>query len=82
MKIIITNDISSVSSDRDILDVRVITLWAIVLSLCHACSVTEFESDFILANNDEILHKTLVTDEVYEISDHRCIVVELSCSVV
>ena len=57
-------------------------MWAVVLSLCHACSVTEFESDFILANNDEILHKTLVTDEVYEISDHRCIVVELSCSVV
>ena len=53
-----------------------------MLSLCHACSVTEFESDFILATNDAMLHKTLVTGEVYEISDHRCIIVERSCSVV
>ena len=61
---------------------RVVILWTVVLNLCHACSVTELKSNIILADSDEILHKTLVTDEVYEISDHQRIVVKRRVSVV
>ena len=61
---------------------RVVILWTVVLNLCRACSATDFKSDVLLANNDELLHKTLLTDEVYEISDHQRIVVKRRVSVV
>lgn len=61
---------------------QVLNLWAVVLNLCRACSATDIKSDVLLANNDELLHKTLVTDEVYEISDHQRLVVKRRVSVV
>jgi hypothetical protein len=53
------------------------------LNLCHASMVESLRAiSIILANNDGILHKILVRDEVNKISDHQCVIVEWRVSVV
>ena len=54
----------------------------VALNRCHACSVSGIKSDITLANDDEIMYKTLATDELYNMGSQRCIIVERRVSVV